>query len=112
MLKQMRDPKQWEIYVHENIGWFVRLVHKPSKGLLTVSPNHSGEKIYSAMISLSTAFACDIRWNDVAQFRHPQAAVDYMVDRARNRLQSEMQIFKAIAGEPGGVLKVIGRKQG
>ena len=30
MLKQMREPKQWKIYVHENLGWFVRLVHPRS----------------------------------------------------------------------------------
>lgn len=110
MRQQMRDPKQWRIYVHENLGWFVRLVYKPSDGLLTVSPDYSGEPIYHASLSLTGPFSCDIRWHDRKVFKKPQAAVDYMMQRARHRLLSELQIFKAIAGEPGGALPV--RKKG
>lgn len=102
----MRNPKQWTIYVRKNLGWYVRLLHKPSGGLLSVSPGHDGDPNYYAALSLRGPLSCDSRWHDYKRFLKPQAAVDYMMDRARHRLESELQIFKAIAGEPGGALPV------
>ena len=106
MRKQMRDPKQWGIYVHYNLGWFVRLTYKPSGGLLTVSPDYSGEAIYQAMLSLTNPLTCDARWHDCKVFKKPQAAVDHIMSRAWHRISSEFQTFRAIAGEPGGALPV------
>lgn len=112
MRKQMRDPKQWQIRVHQNLGWFVKLVHKPSDGLLTVAPEYAGKPIYTAMLSLSTPLCGDYRWTDSQRFDNPQDAVDYMVDRARHTLQSEWQAFKLIAGERGGVKIIKPKKNG
>lgn len=106
MRKQMRDPKQWGIYVHYNLGWFVRLTHKPSGGLLSVLPDYSGEPIYHAMLSLTSPLSGDVRWRDYKVFKKPQAAVDYIMSRAWHQISSELQIFKAIAGEPGGALQL------
>lgn len=93
----MDNPEDWEIYVHENLGWFSRLIHKHLPDSISVSPGYNNEPRYQAMLSLGRGSGIgDCRWTDGESFTHPQLAVDHVIKKARAVITKEQKAFSVI----------------
>lgn len=95
----MRNPKEWRVFIWENLGWHYSLEHIASRGLLTVVPydrRNNKSAYYYAMFSDSTPHAGNSEWTDDFMSRDPNKAVSHVISLAAKTLRRINQVIHLV----------------
>jgi hypothetical protein len=102
----MHSPKDWQIVLHENMGWFWRLRH--NLGHLTVSggqipyKDNPNRNFHAMLDTDASGSGCSSLWYDEQRFKDPNRAVEHRLKLANDHLAGVLGLLQKVNPVVGG----------